>query len=59
VQNPAESRKFLKLYLDAKGEGSAPADWVAVGGVGGELVSGVRSLLSRENTGNFSDFGLL
>jgi hypothetical protein len=28
---------------------------MAVGGGLGELVSGVRSLLSRENTGNFSD----
>jgi hypothetical protein len=28
---------------------------MAVGGVLGELVSAIRSLLSRENTGNFSD----
>jgi hypothetical protein len=32
---------------------------MAVRGVLGELVSGVRSLLSRENTGNFFDFSLL
>jgi len=35
---------------------SAHEDSMAVDGVWGELVSGVRSLLSRENTGNFSDF---
>jgi hypothetical protein len=37
----------------------AAADSMAVGGVSGELVSRVRSLLNRENTGNFSDFRLL
>jgi hypothetical protein len=31
---------------------------MAVGGVGGELVSAVESLLSRENAGEFSDIRL-
>jgi len=38
---------------------SVDEDWVAVEGVPSELVSRIRSLLSRENTGNFFDSGRL
>ena len=34
---------------------SAPTDPMAVGGVRGELVSAVRSLVYRETTGKFFD----
>jgi hypothetical protein len=50
---------FSGSILGSGREVSAPRAWVAVGGVWGELVSAVRSLLSRKNTGNFFDFGLL
>jgi len=52
---PREFAGFSGSILESLREVSAPTAWVAVGEVWGELVSRVRSLFSRENTGKFSE----
>jgi hypothetical protein len=39
-------------------ENAKIADWLADGAVWRELLSASNSLIIRENTGNFSDFGV-
>ena len=58
---PPESRAIAGLSWSRSrwlGKISAAADWVAVREVWGELVSPALSLLSRENTGYFSEIRL-
>ncbi len=55
---PREFAGFSGSILGSGREVSALVAWVAVRGVLSELVSAASSLLSRENTGNFSEFML-
>jgi hypothetical protein len=50
---------IVSSILCCEGRVSAVADSMAAGGVWSELVSRGGSLLSRENTGNFFDSGLV
>ena len=49
------NRVFFRVDGRCEGRVSTAADYMAVGEVWGELVSRVRSLFSRENTGKFSE----
>jgi hypothetical protein len=57
-QHPANSRAFPDLSSDPGGKSLHPQPGWRWGEFESELVSAVLSLLSRENTGSFSDFRL-
>jgi hypothetical protein len=47
----------MRTIFKFSAENAKIADWVADGAVWRELLSGSNSLIIRENTGNFRDFG--
>ncbi len=57
-QDPANSRAFPDLSSDPGGKSLHPQTQWRWGGAESELVSAIISLIHRENTGKFSDFGL-
>jgi len=49
----------MRTILEFPAENAKSADWLADGAVWCELLSALDSLIIRENTGNFRDFGCL